>query len=408
MKFLKSIYHFLFAWAGSIVYGHPSRKLVVIGITGTKGKSSVIELLHAILSGAGKKTAMISTVHIKIGEQEEDKKGGSFRPSAGTMPGRFALQRFLNQAVQAGCQYAIVEVTSQGVAQHRHRFIDFDASALTNLQPEHIDSHGSFEAYRDAKVRFFADTARRSKKGGKLFFLPEGDLSAKYFEAVVGEKGRIIRFSQEGFVEHELQGNAQVVSPWLRSNFNLANAALAVSIAKAYGATWSSVVKVLAGFAGVPGRVEWVTPPGKPAVVIDYAHTPDSLDALYSFLKPQAKKLICVFGSAGGGRDVWKRPKMGEVASKYCDRIILTSEDPYDENPAEIAGQIGKGTAGVNVEIVLDRSEAIARAIAVAETGDIIALTGMGSQAKFYGPKGVATPWNEKEIVEVLIRKKVS
>ena len=178
MRFLKSIYHFFLAWVGALLYGFPSRKIFVLGVTGTKGKSTTLELINAILQSSGKKTALISSIRFKIADDTTKNTSGM------SMPGRFALQRFLRKAVRAGCQYALVEVTSQGILQHRHRFIDFDAALFTNLHPEHIEAHGSFENYRAAKVSFFEDVAERSGKSPKRFFINEADKSAQYFSAV--------------------------------------------------------------------------------------------------------------------------------------------------------------------------------------------------------------------------------
>lgn len=152
MKFVtrfKGIYHFFFAWFGNIICGFPSRKIFVLGVTGTKGKSTVLELISSILEAAGYKTALLSSNRFKIGAESEKNLTST------TMPGRFFIQKFLKKAVKENCNYVLMEITSQGILQYRHRFIDFDAALWTNLQPEHIEAHGSFEAYRQAKVRFF-------------------------------------------------------------------------------------------------------------------------------------------------------------------------------------------------------------------------------------------------------------
>ena len=161
LNYLKNIYHYVLAWVGSVLSWFPSREIFVLGVTGTKGKSTTVELINEILEAAGKKTAMISSLRFKIGDQSIKNL------SSNTMPGRFFIQRKLRQAVNAGCKYFLMEVTSQGIAQHRHRFIDFDAALYTNVKPEHIEAHGSFENYRDAKVSFFDYAAHHSKKPTK-------------------------------------------------------------------------------------------------------------------------------------------------------------------------------------------------------------------------------------------------
>lgn len=455
MHFLRNVYHWLWAWVGNIIYGFPSRRLIVIGITGTKGKSTAVELTHAMFQAAGIKAAIISTVRLKLGDTvEENQKGNS-------MPGRAYLQKFLRRAVKADCCVAVIEVTSQGVLQHRQKFIDFDAAGLTNLSPEHIEGHGSFEKYRGAKVSFFESVAKASPKAKRFFFINQTCGDAVYFERAAQSASRkstpsviasplagarsnpenwiatvrqsaeprddkhnelfIVYFNGEEFLKTFLNNQRELVSEWLRPDFNLENAALAAAISQAFGVKREAILTVLKNFSGVPGRQEWVRAPGKPAVVIDYAHTPDSLRALYSYLKSYvighrsdvgaSPRLICVLAAAGGGRDKWKRPEMGKVAAEFCDEIILTSEDPYDENPADICNEIAAGlksqVPSTKYQTILDRKSAIQTAIKSAGESDIIAITGMGSQKWFYGPRGQKIPWNEREIVESALKTEI-
>src|SRR3989338_857487 len=167
MSFLLNIYHFGLAFFGALILMFPGRRIFVVGVTGTKGKSTTIEIMSALMEAAGKRTALISSVRRKIGERSEKSDGN-------TMPGRFRLQRFLREAIRAGCNYAFVEVTSQGVRQFRHKFIDWDAAMITNLAPEHIEAHGSFEAYKKAKLDFFWAVAG-SRKKETLFFIGGGE-----------------------------------------------------------------------------------------------------------------------------------------------------------------------------------------------------------------------------------------
>src|SRR3989344_821171 len=333
LNYLKNIYHYVLAWVGSVLYWFPSREIFVLGVTGTKGKSTTVELINEILEAAGKKTAMISSLRFKIGDQSIKNL------SSNTMPGRFFIQRKLRQAVNAGCKYFLMEVTSQGIAQHRHRFIDFDAALYTNVKPEHIEAHGSFENYRDAKVSFFDYVAHHSKKPAKLFFVNEDDPSKSYCVHAVNGSGRVVYFSRNNFIEKEM--DKMKIADWFLNNFNLENAAAAAAFAKARDIDWQVIKKVLSKFGGIPGRLEEIQ--NHPfRVVIDYAHTPDSLEKVYEALSA-SQKLICVLGAAGGGRDKWKRPVMGKIAAEYCKAIVLTNEDPYDENPNSILDQIESG-----------------------------------------------------------------
>ncbi len=417
MQFLKGIYHFLLAWLGSVVYRYPSRELFALGVTGTKGKSTTLELINVILEAAGKTTALLSSVRVKVGPESEKNQTDT------TMPGRFFIQRFLRQAVNAGCEIALVEVTSQGVSQHRHRNIAWDAAVFLNLHPEHIEAHGSFEAYRAAKVQFFRDAAR-SPKANKFFFVNSADPAADFFTRAA-TAGKVVPWSAEKFLKVELGANPHALGPWFEAQFNLEDAAAASAVAREIGVPWDTAKAALANFRGVPGRFEWVQ--AEPfGVVVDYAHTPDSLEAIYRTLKEylvkrQAKgtaetaslndKLICVLGSCGGGRDKWKRKEFGKIAAKYCGRIILTNEDPYDENPEKILEQIADGIsrdANVHGEEhcmkILDRREAIKKAISLAKPGDIVVTTGKGSESWMHLRKGAKIPWNERQAVEEAIR----
>jgi len=206
-----------------------------------------------------------------------------------------------------------------------------------------------------------------------------------------------------------LAGGTISIGDWLYSNFNLENAAAATAFAYAIGLKWSLIQKTFLNFAGVVGRMELVQE--KPfKVIIDYAHTPDSLEKIYQKLHQELKgKLICVLGSAGGGRDKWKRPEMGRIAAKYCQLVILTNEDPYDEKPESILDHIISGfSPDTNYYKILDRREAIKKAIALAKKKDIVIITGKGSESWIHIAGGKKIPWNERAVVEELLRAKNS
>ncbi len=435
MTFLKNIYHYILAALGAALYGFPSKKLLVIGVTGTKGKSTTVELLSFIFERAGMKTACISSVRVKIGNHVEKNQTDN------SMPGRFFLQSFLRRAVRSGCTVALIEVTSQGISQHRHRFIDFNAALFLNLHPEHIEAHGSFENYREAKLKFFRDLARRSQKKMKQFFINEEDSSADYFFDAIhahvsvcghtrgihtsderGEKkictAELHYFGRDQFIQTRLMGGRVSIGDWLSNNFNLENAAAASAVLEANGVSWDVVRDGLRAFPGIPGRMEIVH--DEPFhFIVDYAHTPDSLQFVYQALreryfrgrtsrKKKRSSLLCILGSAGGGRDKWKRPEMGKIAATYCDTVILTNEDPYDEPPEEILDQIAAGfaqggvtggTGKIYMEVV-DRREAIRKAITLARAGDVIVATGKGSEAWIHVAQDKLIPWNERRVAE--------
>lgn len=396
MTFLKSLYHFFLAWLGDFWYKHPSRELFVIGVTGTKGKSSVLELTNSLLEEAGKKTALISSVRFKINESSERNLTGM------SMPGRFFIQRFLREAADQGCKYALIEVTSQGILQSRHRFIDFDAAMVTNIMPEHIDAHGSYENYRKTKTRFFKDVARYSKKKARFFFVNADMHDQEYFLYPAQGKGLITMFSKKDI--QKLKIKTQLIG-----EFNTENIAASIAIARSCNIEWGQIKNAIEKFDGVPGRLEFVQK-FPFSVIIDYAHTPDSLELVYQTLKGKrksAEKLICVLGAAGGGRDVWKRPVMGAIAAKYCDEIVITDEDPFDDDPKVIADQIAQGIKTANQSkkytMILNRREAIKAAIKMARKNDTVIITGKGCEPYMRLAKGKKMTWNEREVVTKIL-----
>lgn len=375
-----SLYHFLLAWAGDIVYRHPSKEMVIIGVTGTKGKTTVIEIINAILEAAHKKVVLSSSNRFQVGNKTWINDTGN------TMPGRMFIQKLLRQGVGAGCEYGLIEVVSEGIVQYRNRFIDFDVAVFIGLHPEHIEAHGSLEKYRDAKLAFFRDVVKFSSKKEKYFIINKNNPHSKYFIDVAGDEGAVLYEKYLG----ELR---------LAGDFNRENAAAAAAVTRALGIPDVTIRTAIASFPGVPGRMEFVQK--EPfAVIVDYAHTPDSLEAVYETLKKD-NKLICVFGSAGGGRDKWKRPKLGEVASKYCDEIILTNEDPFDENPDKILDEIkSKISIGEGkLHEILDRRRAIEKAIGLAGTGDVVVITGKGSEPYIRITGGKRVPWSDVKAV---------
>lgn len=385
--------------------------MYVVGVTGTKGKSTTVEIMSAMFEAMGKKTAILSSVTRKVGDQTGRNTTGN------TMPGRFAIQKFLYDARHAKCDYVFIEVTSQGVLQHRHKFIDWDTAVFLNLAPEHIESHGSFEKYRDAKVAFFEYVARHANKK-HLFLVNENDESTPYFEDAVRHNhgNTIIRFTADQFEKeiekhHTLASAKQLFGEWLFTEFNLEDASSAYALAKERDVSWRDVEKALTHFKGVVGRFEIVQK--KPfMVVIDYAHTPDSLHKLYATFQKEYissnGKMVCVLGSAGGGRDKWKRPEMGKIAAEFCSSIVLTNEDPYEEEPEDIMRAIKTGILETqfspkNLYEIVDRREAIKKALSLAEHGDVVVMTGKGSEMTINGKGGKKISWNERAVCDELL-----
>jgi len=327
-----------------------------------------------------------------------------------TMPGRFRLQKLIAEAVRAGCEYFILEVTSEGIKQKRHVGIKFDCAVFTNLHKEHLEAHGSFENYYQAKQELFRRTtnihvinaddpnfelfSKFPAKQTIFYGLKKGDLVAQS-----------INLKPEG---NSFEVYGTLYNTNLAGDFNILNCLAALSVGAMYKIDLPAMKPSLELIKYIPGRMEYIQ--REPfAVVVDYAHTPDSLEAVYKTLKSQTNgKLICVLGAAGGGRDKWKRPEFGRIAAQYCDEIILTDEDPYDENPLAIVKEVESGfskssNSGFKSQVIMDRKEAIKKALSSAGKGDIVVITGKGSETSMAIAGGKKIPWSEKEIVKGLI-----
>ncbi len=402
-SFLLSWYHFLLAFLGAFLYRFPARKMKVIGVTGTNGKSTVVNLTTKILEEAGYKVASLSSIRFKIADIEWS------NTLKMTMPGRLKLQKFLRQALNRNCQYVILEVTSEGIKQHRHSFIDFDIAVFTNLTPEHIEAHGSFENYQKAKGKLFLAT-----KGIHIINLD--DKNAAYFLKSPSEEkygynlkifNRFPTSNLQTISAKNIQGLGNGIkfsvgstefNLKLLGEFNISNALAAISVGLSQGISLEICKRVLEKVEGIPGRMEEViSEPFK--VFVDYAFTPNALEKVYQTLKPKNRKMICVLGSCGGGRDKWKRPLLGKIAAEYCDKTIVTNEDPYDENPIEIIEQVAKGANG-KAEKILDRKEAIRKSLKSARKGDIIVITGKGCEPWICVAKGKKIPWDDRKVVK--------
>lgn len=414
---LQPRYHFMLAFIAAARYGFPSRRLIVIGITGTKGKTTVVHLVHDILQSSGAKTASLSSVRFKIGDQEETNELKM------TMPGRFFVQRFLYRAAAAGCRYAVIEVTSQGIAQSRHRFIRFSSAVLTNIAPEHIESHGNFEKYIRAKLDLFWRLApdataiiNRDSRAAERFVASTRAHQTRYDRmgiAIAGKEWRVknLEISDDGIM---FDLGDQTITSSLRGEFNYYNIMAAVAVGLSRRISLAAIAAAVRGFNGVSGRMEFVR--REPfSIVVDYAHTPDSLRAVYETLRSEHQKLevrnqklICVLGAAGGGRDTWKRPEFGRIAAEFCGEIFLTDEDPYDENPEAILDEISAGIPSAamrRVHKMLDRRQAIAAALHSAAAGDTVVITGKGAEPWMMMRDGAKIPWDDRAIVREELEK---
>jgi UDP-N-acetylmuramoyl-L-alanyl-D-glutamate--2,6-diaminopimelate ligase len=419
-------YHRLLAMLANLWYGRPSRHLVVIGVTGTDGKTTTASLIADTLGASGALVGLSTSALVQVGTRRW------LNESHMTMPGRFALQKLLRQMVQAGCRYAVIEMSSEGLVQNRHVGIDIDVAVVTNVTPEHIEAHGSFEQYRAAKGLLFASIIRGGDKHLHGATIPKvtvvnlDDPNHDFFLAYWAEQhfGTCLQPHElparpkekttvlcptSIHLDHDrsiftLDGH-NVALP-LPGEYNVRNALQAAAVGRALGLEWSTIISGLAAAHQIPGRTQRIDSGRGWEIVVDYALTPNALTQLYTALKQQgARRIIAVFGAAGGGRDAWKRPELGNIAAEYCDQIILTTDDPYSEDPAKIAEAI---LAGIPAEkkgrvlVQLDRKEAIREAMRQAKSGDVIAITGMGSETSMM-VQGKAVAWSDTQVVQELL-----
>jgi len=449
-KSVLNLRHLFYAWWGSVKYKHPSEELFVIGITGTSGKSTTTTLLRQTLEEAGYIVGSLSTIDFYVaGERKlNDKKM--------TMLGKTAIQRYLREMVDKKCDIAIVETTSEGRVQHRHRFINYDALLFTNLYPEHIESHGSFEKYKKAKEDICAYIARSKRKHVSAlkttkvlpFFLDEetqtvrksavvqeGVLSqADIFRFPFDEKAKFCVRDQgvpcfgesDGvfFLEAKIEsvsdkgisfvtGGDTYLAPMF-GEYNVSNIANVIAFAKIAGLEYQDVNKAVSQFRNVDGRLELISEAEQYGfqVIVDYAFEPRALTGLYTVVDLiSPKRIIHVTGNTGGGRD--KPDAKAKLIAEKADIVIVTNEDPYDDDPmdiingmSDIVAQHGKKD-GETLFRVLERRDGIAKAISLAQEGDMVLVTGKGSEQAMV-VRGELVPWDDRQVVRDVLKNKLS
>jgi len=386
-KTLFPYYHLTLSYLGAVLYGFPGKKLTVFLVTGTKGKSSTSEFLYHILKQAGYKTALTNTIHFVIDGSEEK---NLYKMST---PGRFFVQRFLNKVVKAGCTHVVLEMTSQAVLQSRHLWLFPNALIFTNLSPEHLDAHGTYENYLNSKLEI-AKTVQDSPKRPRILIANQDDKECEKFLAFNVEK-KISFTGREFPFELSIPGE-----------FNKYNAAGAVALAKELGISDETIKTALINVKQIAGRLQYIECGQDFDVIVDYAHTTESLQKLYDVFK--GKRKIAVLGGTGGGRDRWKRKEMGAIADRECEMVYVTNEDPYDEDPMQIINDVALGVASKKPVIILDRREAIREAIKHAQVGDVILITGKGTDPYIMGPNGSKLPWSDAEIAKQELNARIA
>lgn len=350
---VKNIFHFFEALAANILYRFPSRQIIVIGVTGTDGKTTTASLIHHILTSAGKKTAILSTLS----------------SAHTTTPGRFGVQKFLRRSVDNGCSHAVLEVTSIAIDQYRVWGTNFTIGVLTNIaNNEHLDYHHSFENYKNTKLQFIASCQKK---------IIGPDLKKNSFRKILAASK-------------------------VPGEYNTRNIIAAAQAARLLNINESTIEQAVSTFHLPSGRLEIINQ--KPCIIVDFAHTPQAFEAVLPVAKKMGRRLIHVFG-ATGDRDRSKRPLMAQIASKFDDWIILTHEDTYFEDPKKIIAEIKTGLGNfTNYEIIYDRKSAIEKAISMAKSNDVVILTGVGHQ-KSLNIAGREVPWSEQKITKEILEK---
>ncbi|MDO8668354.1 MAG: UDP-N-acetylmuramyl-tripeptide synthetase [bacterium] len=443
---LQPAYHWLFSALAAAFYGWPSRKLIVIGVTGTTGKTTSAYLISRMLIASEFKVGLTSTAIFNDGKREwlNDKKM--------TMPGRFFTQKMLKNMVKNNCHYAIVETTSQGIEQFRHRFINYDILIFTGLYPEHIEAHGGFENYKQAKGRLFAHLKKcktkyaddkkrvvRAENGfkkidanrvKKVIIANADDKQADYFlnfwaeekwgykltahnsQPITHNSKSQVNIVEYGEIKSDKDGvsfkaDKTEINLKQLGEYNAANAMTAVCLGLSQGIELAMIKTGLEKIKSIPGRMELIKNE-QPAftVVIDYAFEPEALKKIYeTILKLDHNKIIQVLGSAGGGRDAARRPKLGELAGKNVDLVIVTNEDPYDDDPKLIIDQVAAGAENAgkvlnkNLFKIEDRREAISKALSSAGENDLVLITGKGSEQAICVALGEKISWDDRKAV---------
>jgi len=441
------VYHAFISYVSAIWYRFPSYNIGVIGVTGTNGKSTVTALIaHAlqILDGPVGET---STVRFRIGEEIK------LNTLKMTMPGRSFLHRTLRKMLDARCRWAVIETSSEGLRQYRHLGIAYDIAVFTNLTPEHLESHRGMDNYRWAKARLFASLKKKIKKNNSTHELPHtlivanadspyaayyasfpaGDVhlfsaqGKKFFKIastpyhfrvphdapgahLAMETGSLLESRDmpvRSCAQHIDKGSVMIegvtLYPFSPGGYMIENYMAAYATLRSLGFAPSQCADALNSFSGLEGRWEWIqkVPFG---VIIDYAPEPYALSATYSALDSiPYKRLIHILGSAGGGRDTARRPILGRMAAEKAAIVVVTNEDPYDENPIKIMEEVAAGARNAgkienkDLFIIHDRLEAFSFAAKIAHAGDLILSTGKGSEQLICEENGKKIPWDERK-----------
>ncbi len=414
---LRLFYHKIKAVIAAIVNGFPSGHIAVIGVTGTKGKTTTVNLIAKILEEAGYKVGIASTTNFQVGNRKWVNK------SKMTTLSPFFLQKLLRQMVASRCQYAVIEVSSHALSQNRVWGINFDTAVLTNIGEDHLEYHGGFQEYIRTKGLLFSRLNRATRKPqiSKISVLNSDDENFVYFDQFLadnkysyGLKGGTcyatdLKLKTDGvdFVFH-VPNNQSNLSISLPGQFNVYNAVAAATASLANGIKLKIIKKALEKAHTIPGRFEQIHAGQSFAVIVDYAHTEQSLKQVLELYKGSTEgKLYVVFGATGGGRDMEKRSKMGAVADQLADVVILTDDDPYSEDSIKIIEEISKGIKrkeGQYFWKIPTRYEAIRFALLIAQPKDTVVIAGKGAETVQMNA-GRKIEWDDRKVAREILSK---
>jgi len=411
--FFQPAYHWLLVQVSALLFNYPSKKMIVIGVTGTAGKSSTCYFIAQILEQAGFKVGMTTTTLFKVAEKEW------LNDTKMTMLGRFQLQNLLRKMVNKKCKIVIIETSSQGIEQFRHiginydilvftnlyQFrhigINYDILVFTNLYPEHIEAHGGFENYKKAKGKLFKYLTTTKNKQ-----LTTNDIEIKKTIIVNGDDKHadyFFNFNADNKIKFNLDKNLETN---ILGEYNKYNVQVGIEIAKVFKIEENKVLQAIKNLKPMPGRLEFIKNNLGIKILVDYAYDPASVEKLYEAVKGvEHNKIIHVLGSAGGGRDKTRRPILGKIASENADVVIITNEDPYDENPEEIIDQVSEPVQKDKLFKLLDRREAIKKALELASKDDLILITGKGAEQGICVANGRKIKWDDRVVVREELKK---
>lgn len=395
-------YHLPLSIFAAVWFGFPGKKLNIIGITGTNGKTTTTNLIGRILEESGKKIAMASTINYQMGDRRW------VNVSKYTTTSAWQVQQFLAMALREGIEWVVLETSSHALHQFRVWGVPYYAAVITNVTREHLDYHKTDAEYRKAKKLLFQQAKRAVVNLDML--RPEEYLTGDYLEkntySTKNSAADVVASNINlDFKGAEFIALGRTFRTKLPGLFNIENALAAIATGKLLGISIDTLVSALAKVEGIPGRMELVPNTRSLDIIIDYAVTPDALEKLYSAVLPlkiPGTKIVHVFGACGE-RDRGKRPIMGQIVSERADIIILTNEDPYYEDPERILDEVTVGVVKKKIDEtffrILDRRLAIRKALELAEEGDIVLITGKGAEETMaLGAKRI--PWKERQIIE--------